>query len=109
MSEVLTNQELLKFQKTANQLYKEYKAKGGTLSFKNFIQREKDKGVFPLNLDLNEEIQKSLNEYNMLNFSGKGKKEESKILGLPTKPIIIAGSLIVIAFVAYKIIQNRKK
>jgi hypothetical protein len=53
-------QDFKSYQKTANQLYKDYKAKGGTLSFKDFIQREKDKGVFPLNVDLNEEIQKTL-------------------------------------------------
>lgn len=106
MIEVL-NQEQTEslYQKSANSLYKEYKNSGGTLSFKDFIQREKDKGVFPINLQLNEEVQQTLNEYRMK----KQEKKPAEILGLPVNTLVIAGSIIVIAVVTYKIIQNRRK
>ena len=45
---------------TANQLYKEYKDEGGTLKFSDWLTREKTKGIFPLNSNLNEEVQKTL-------------------------------------------------
>ena len=105
MSEVAEKQNVL-YQKTANKLYKEYKNGGGTLSFKEFIQREKDKGVFPLNIELNDDIQNTLVNYKL------NKKEEDmdkKILGLPVKTLVIAGSLILISLVAYKIIKNRQQ
>jgi hypothetical protein len=106
MSEVLAEKQNVLYQKTANKLYKEYKNEGGTLSFKDFIQREKDKGVFPLNIELNDDIQASLISYK------QNKKEEDmnkKILGLPVKTLVIAGSLILISLVAYKIIKNRQQ
>jgi hypothetical protein len=106
MSELAEKQNVL-YQKTANKLYKEYKNGGGTLSFKEFIQREKDKGVFPLNIELNDDIQNTLVNYKL------NKKEEDmdkkKILGLPVKTLVIAGSLILISLVAFKIIKNRQK
>lgn len=92
------------YQKTANKLYKEYKSGGGTLSFKEFIQREKDKGVFPLNIELNDEIQTTLTNYKKNN-----KEMDKKIVGLPVKTLVIAGSVILIAVVAYKIIKNRQQ
>jgi hypothetical protein len=103
MSELAENQNLL-YQKTANKLYKEYKNSGGTLSFKEYIQREKDKGVFPLNIELNDEIQTQIVSY-------KKNKEDmnKKIVGLPVKTLVIAGSVILISLVAYKIIKNRQK
>jgi len=91
------------YQKTANKLYKEYRGEGGTLSFKEFIQREKDKGVFPLNIQLNDEIQSSLYNYK------KSKDMDKKIVGLPVKTLVIAGSVIVIAIVAFKLIKNRQQ
>jgi hypothetical protein len=113
MSEALSNSQKLNYQKTANQLYKEYKSSGGTLSFKNFIQREKDKGIFPINLELNEEIQKTIKEHQMgvrqTNIPKQEVKKEKKLLGLPTRTLVIGASIIVLAIVTYRIIQNRKK
>jgi hypothetical protein len=113
-------EELEVTQKTANALYKEYRKEGGTLSFANFIQREKDKGVFPLNMKLNEEVQNAIGEHlGNKSIEEKEKKEtktektkdmgKDKILGLPTKTLLIAASVIVLSVVAFKIIQNRKK
>lgn len=98
------NQNVL-YQKTANKLYKEYKNGGGTLSFKEYIQREKDKGVFPLNIELNDEIQAEILNYKKT----KDNKMDKKIVGLPVKTLVIAGSVILIPLVAYKIIKNRQQ
>ena len=47
---------------TANQLFKQYKDEGGILNFSDWLSREKKKGVFPLNANLNEDINKKLLE-----------------------------------------------
>lgn len=45
---------------TANQLFKEYKDEGGTLNFSDWLTREKTKGIFPINSNLNQEVSKKL-------------------------------------------------
>lgn len=83
--------------KSANILYREYKKSGGTLSFKDFIEREKTKGVFPLNVALNEEVQEAYQQYkNSKTMSDK------KILGLPQNTLIIAAGVIIVAVLVYK-------
>lgn len=83
--------------KSANILYKDYKKTGGTLTFKNFIQREKTKGVFPLNVALNEEVEEAYKQY-------KNSKvmSDKKILGLPQKTVLIAAGVIIVAVLVYK-------
>lgn len=86
---------------TANQLYKIYKDEGGTLTFSDWLTREKTKGVFPLNGNMNEEIQKTLK---------KVKKEDmgKTILGFPVKTLVITGAIIIAAVVIAKVIKNKK-
>ncbi len=86
---------------TANQLYKEYKDEGGTLKFSDWLTREKTKGVFPLNSNLNEEVQKTLKTV---------KEEEMKktYLGFPVSTLLIAGGVIILAVVAAKMFNKKK-
>ena len=85
---------------TANQLFKKYKAEGGTLNFSEWLTREKTKGVFPLNNGLNEEINLTLNKF-------KPKKMDKTVLGLPVKTLYIVGGVIVLAIIAKQIMKKK--
>ena len=89
---------------TANQLFKQYKEDGGTLNFSNWLSREKKKGVFPLNQNLNEEVYMALN-----GIMENSKKSDGRILGFPKSVLIITGVLIVGAIVYTQVIKNRQK
>lgn len=81
---------------TANQLYKIYKDEGGVLSFSEWLNREKAKGVFPLNGSLNNEIMTALEST---------KKENSMrktVLGFPVGVLVVTGIIIVGAVVISK-------
>lgn len=85
---------------TANQLYKQYKDEGGTLNFSGWIDREKRKGVFPINANLNDEVYMALN--------GMNDSEKSKtILGFPKSTLIIMGAVIVGAIVISQIMKKK--
>ncbi len=96
--------------KSANQIWKE---SGSTLSFKSWLQREKDKGRFLPNKQLIEfnsiegnetKIDDIINE-KLDNFSKKTKPKEN--VGL--SPIVIFGSLaLILGGIVYKIYQKRK-
>ena len=85
---------------TANQLFKIYKDEGGTLAFSDWLTREKTKGVFPLNGNLNEEVQKTI---------VKVKKEDMKrtVLGFPVRTLVIVGGVIVAAVIISKIMKKK--
>lgn len=87
---------------TANQLYKIYKDEGGTKTFSEWLTREKTKGVFPLNGEANEEVQKTIKTL---------KKEEMNrtVLGFPVKTLVIVGVLIAGAVVASYYIRKKQK
>jgi len=85
---------------TANQLFKQYKDEGGILNFSDWLSREKKKGVFPLNANLNDDINKKLLEIKTIDMN-------STILGFPTKTLIIAGSIIVVAIIVNQIIKKK--
>ena len=85
---------------TANQLFKQYKDEGGILNFSDWLSREKKKGVFPLNANLNDDINKKLLEI-------KNSDMNSTILGFPTKTLVIAGSIIVVAIIVHQIIKKK--
>lgn len=85
---------------TANQLFKQYKDEGGILNFSDWLSREKKKGIFPLNANLNDDINKKLLEIKTINMN-------STILGFPTKTLIIAGSIIVVAIIVNQIIKKK--
>lgn len=85
---------------TANQLYKQYKDEGGTLIFSDWLNREKTKGVFPLNGELNKEIETTLETF---------KKEDMKrtVFGFPTSTLLIVGGVIIAAIVASQILKKK--
>lgn len=85
---------------TANQLYKHYKEEGGTLNFSDWLNREKKKGVFPINANLNEEVYMALN--------GMNESEKSKtIMGFPKSTLLIVGVVIVGAIVASQLMKKK--
>lgn len=86
---------------TANQLYKIYKEEGGTKTFSEWLTREKTKGVFPLNGEVNEEVQKSI----------KTVKEDDMnktVLGFPVKTLVIVGVVIVGAIAISAYLKNKQ-
>lgn len=83
---------------TANQLYKQYREEGGTLNFSEWLNREKKKGVFPINKEVNDEVYMALNGMN---------EEPKRFFGLPTTPLIIMGVVIIGAVVYYKMMKKK--
>ncbi len=83
---------------SANQ---QYKLSGSTLSFKDWLNREKEKGEVIPKSGVTDVIQDAI-ETDML---GKKEKEESNksktILGL-SKPILMLSALVIVGAVAYK-------
>lgn len=86
---------------TANQLYKEYKAEGGTKTFSEWLTREKTKGVFPINAVANEEVQKNISEI-------KAKEMNKTVLGFPVKTLAIVGVVIVGAIVVSAYLKKKQ-
>jgi len=86
---------------TANQLFKQYKEEGGTLAFADWLSREKKKGVFPINANLNQDINNKLIEL-------KNKEKMSKtVFGFPTKTLLLVGGIIVGAIVISQILKKK--
>jgi hypothetical protein len=86
---------------TANQLYKIYKEEGGTLNFSEWLNREKAKGIFPINAQVNEEVNIVLSKQN------SEKDMKKTILGFPVSTLLIAGVIIVGAVVYSKYYKNK--
>ena len=85
---------------TANQLFKEYKDEGGTLSFSDWLTREKTKGIFPINANLNQEVGKKLNDL-------KEEEMNKTVLGFPVSTLLIAGGVIIVAIVAVNVLKKK--
>lgn len=85
---------------TANQLYKIYKDEGGTLSFSNWLNREKTKGVFPLNGELSNEISGTIETI-------RKKDMKKTVLGFPTSTLLIVGGVIVLAVIASQVLKKK--
>ena len=85
---------------TANQLFKQYKDEGGTLAFSDWLSREKTKGVFPINSNLNKEIGEKL-------YILKKEEMDKKVLGFPVSTLLIAGGVIVVAIVAVNLLKKK--
>lgn len=96
--------------KSANQLWRE---SGTTLSFKDWIKREKEKyanadgerDLIP-NIPLQDTVQRAINEVKK-DAGFKTESSNKTVLGINKTVIIVAGILIA-GVVAYKIYQNRK-
>ncbi|MEY4051012.1 MAG: hypothetical protein RL262_1846 [Bacteroidota bacterium] len=84
---------------TANQLFKEYKDEGGTLNFSDWLTREKTKGIFPINSNLNQEVGKKLIDL-------KEEEMSKTVLGFPVSTLLIAGGVIVVAIVAVNVLKK---
>lgn len=95
MEELKLDQKL-----TANQLYKQYKDEGGTLSFSAWLNREKTKGIFPLNEEISKDIVSTLDKI-------KKKDMNKTILGFPKTTLYIVGGVIVLAIVASQIMKKK--
>ena len=87
---------------TANQLYKIYKEEGGTLKFSNWLTREKTKGIFPINSDLNQEVYMALN-----GIKEKTMDNKNRVLGFPISTLYIMGGIIVGAIIVSKLIKKK--
>lgn len=87
---------------TANQLYKIYKDEGGTKTFSEWLTREKTKGIFPLNGEVNEEVQKTIKTF-------KSDDMNRTVLGFPVKTLVIVGVLIAGAVVASYYIRKKQQ
>ncbi len=87
---------------TANQLYKIYKEEGGTLKFSNWLTREKTKGIFPINSDLNQEVYMALN-----GIKEKTMENKNRVLGFPITTLYIMGGIIVGAIIVSKLIKKK--
>ena len=85
---------------TANQLFKIYKDEGGKLKFSEWIKIEKTKVLFPLNANLNEDVQETLKKV-------KEKEMKKTVLGFPVSTLLIAGGVIILAVVAAKMINKK--
>jgi hypothetical protein len=104
--------------KSPNKLWRE---SGTSLSFADWIQREKDKGAFLINkkfeslvsndgLDFSTWIEqiKSKNRLDLgIDKVDNPNKKDDTIVGL-SKPVLIVASLIIVGAIAYNIYQKRK-
>lgn len=95
-------EELETIELTANQLYKIYKDDGGTLKFSNWLTREKTKGIFPINSELNEEVYMAIN-----GVKENEKMKKNRVLGFPLTTLYIMGGIIVGAIIVSKLIKKK--
>lgn len=109
--------------KSANQLWKESNT---SLSFKDWIEREKSKGIFIPNKKFMSfegvDTEASVNNSSIQDTLNISKERFEKELGLDKKPVVIpknkffglnkgvliVSGLIIVGAVGYKIYQNRK-
>lgn len=81
--------------KSANQLYKE---SGTTLSFRDWIEREKSKGIHIPNVEANNE---------MLNLLGDEKNEEPKSNNKLVRNVLFVVGAVALAYVGYRYVKNK--
>jgi hypothetical protein len=81
---------------TANQLYKNYKINGGNLKFSDWITTQKKNGIYPLNKELDAEINNTLSE---LESNPTDKKNY--------QGLYIIGTIVVVAIIVNKLMKNK--
>jgi ABC-type phosphate transport system substrate-binding protein len=81
--------------KSANQLYKE---SGTTLSFRDWIEREKSKGIHIPNVEANNE---------MLNLLGDEKNEEPKSNKQLVRNVLFVVGALALAYVGYRYVKSK--
>lgn len=98
-------------EKTANQLHREYKKSGGTLGFKDWINRDKKKDfmnftgetVVPVNKPLSDSINQTIDSLHR-EAGYQDAKNPDYVLGIPKSIAIAAGIFLVsgtILYIAY--------
>jgi len=93
---------MAEMKESANQLFKKYKQDGGSLNFSDWLNKQKSKGIFPVNENLDNEIKKTLNEINE-----NDKNMNKTVLGFPLKTFYIVGGIIVAAIVINQILKKK--
>jgi hypothetical protein len=81
---------------TANQLYKNYKINGGNLKFSDWINTQKNNGIYPLNKELDSEVNNKLHEL-----------ETDKNDNNSFQELYLFGAIIVVAIVLNKLMKNK--
>jgi hypothetical protein len=81
---------------TANQLYKNYKINGGNLKFKDWINAQKNNGIYPVNKELDNEVSSTLNQLD----TKEGKKYNYQT-------IYIFGAIIIATIIINKLMKNK--
>lgn len=98
-------------EKSANRMWKE---SGTTLSFKDWLNREKSKFInfnggeasMIINKPLNDTIQETVSE--IKKASGYKEKPENKTIFGINKNIVIAAGVVVTALIVYKLLKPKK-
>jgi prophage maintenance system killer protein len=80
---------------TANQLYKNYKIEGGNMKFAEWINAQKNNGVYPINKELNSDVNDALKELDV-NID-KNKYQD----------LYIISAIFIVAIIVNKLIKNR--
>ena len=101
-------------EKTANQMYKQYKANHGTLTFKEWVTREKKKGFLnatgdstpPVNQPLNDSIASVVDQLHQ-EGGEQSTLNSDYILGIPKRTLIITGIVGVVLIVGVIIYKKK--
>lgn len=97
---------------TANQLYKEYKKSGGTLSFKDWMNDQKKEykatgsGNIPMNKPLSDSINQTLDSLHR-QAGYKDTLSEEYILGIPKNVVYMIGIVLTVSIAGYIIYQHK--
>jgi hypothetical protein len=101
--------------KNANQVWKDYRSRGGTLGFTDFLDREKQKmfsadgqapGLFLVNQTLNDSVQAAIEK--TLNSGGLTQKESGRTIFGVNKNIVIGGAVVITAAIILLIVKTKK-
>jgi hypothetical protein len=80
---------------TANQLYKNYKINGGNLKFAEWINAQKNNGVYPINKELDSDVNIAIKDLNV-------DIDKNNYQGL-----YIIGAIFIVAIIVNKLMKNR--
>ncbi len=70
------------------------------MNFSDWLTREKTKGIFPINSNLNQEVGKKLTDL-------KEEEMNKTVLGFPVSTLLIAGGVIIVAIVAVNVLKKK--
>ena len=70
------------------------------MNFSDWLTREKTKGIFPINANLNQEVGRKLIDL-------KQEEMNKTVLGFPVSTLLIAGGVIIVAIVAVNVLKKK--